>query len=153
MEQAQNPSFKIEEEFDKIRERFLNERETWRERIGEMASRLREIHNLAELQVDLYTSRQEAVEYQYNITMSIAKLESKLQKAKKKLIEHYNNQDIRYGKADLNQIIDGACADQNHHVNIMKSHSGYMYETIRSIDNMIFGIKHRIELENFRTSR
>lgn len=150
-DQQTNSSNSLEEEFNRMRERFQDERSSWKERIGEMSARMKEIHNLAELQVDLYTSRQEAVEYQYNISMSISKLESRFFKKRKKLIEDYNNLDIRYGKADLNQIIDGACADHTYHIALMKSHSGYMYETIRTIDNMIYGIKHRIELENFRT--
>jgi hypothetical protein len=149
--ETRDSSKTVEEELNGMRERFLDEREDWRNRIKEMAERIRDVHNLAELQVDLYTSRQEAVEYQYNITMSISRVESRLNKKKKKLIEELNNMDVRYGRTDMNNLIDGACSDHIHHINIMKSHSGYMYETIKTLDSMIFGIKHRLDLENFRT--
>lgn len=147
----QASSSTIEDELNKIRDRFIEERDQWKDRVREMAERMKNIHDLAELQVDLFTSRQEAVEYQYNITMSVARLDSRLSKKKKALIVQLNDMDVRYGKIDMNNIIDGECADHNFHINLLKSHSGYMHETVRTIDNMIFGIKHRLELENFRT--
>jgi hypothetical protein len=52
----------------------------------------------------------------------------------------------------MNVIVDGASAEHKHHIEIVKSQSSYLYETVKTIDNMIFGIKHRIEIENFRTS-
>jgi hypothetical protein len=142
----------FEHELDKIKERFIEERGKWKDSIVGMAKRMKNISDLAELQVDLYTYRQEAIEYYYNLNLAVIKLEKKYSKLKRKLVEELNDKDIRYGKTDMNVIVDGAAADHKHHMEIVKSQSSYLYETVKTIDNMIFGLKHRLEMENFRTS-
>lgn len=141
-----------EQELERIKERFIEERSKWKDTVVGMAKRMKSISDLAELQVDLYTYRQEAIEYYYNLNLAVIKLEKKYSKLKRRLVEELNDKDVRYGKTDMNTIIDGAAADHKHHIELVKSQSSYLYETVKTIDNMIFGIKHRIEIENFRTS-
>jgi hypothetical protein len=148
----ENYSKDMDQELDRIKDRFVQERADWKERVTEMASRMKNISSLAELQVDLYTYRQQAIEYYYNLNLAVIKLEKKYAKLKRRLVEELNDKDIRYGKTDMNVIIDGAAADQRHHIELVKSQCSYFHETVKTIDNMIFGIKHRIEIENFRTS-
>lgn len=142
----------MDQELERIKERFIEERGKWKDKVVDMARRMKSISDLAELQVDLYTYRQEAIEYYYNLNLAVIKLEKKYSKLKRKLVEELNDKDVRYGKTDMNVIVDGAAADHKHHIEIVKSQSSYLYETVKTIDNMIFGIKHRIEIENFRTS-
>lgn len=151
-ETQENYSRDLDQELDRIKDRFVEERIGWKEKVVDMANRMKKISDLAEVQVDLYTYRQEAIEYYYNLNLAVIKLEKKYSKLKKKLVEEVNDKDIRYGKTDMNTIVDGAAADQRHHIEIVKSQASYLYETVKTIDNMIFGIKHRIEIENFRTS-
>jgi hypothetical protein len=148
----ENYSKDMDHELDKIKDRFIEERGKWKDKVVDMAKRMKSISDLAELQVDLYTYRQEAIEYYYNLNLAVIKLEKKYSKLKRKLVEELNDKDVRYGKTDMNVIIDGASAEHKHHIEIVKSQSSYLYETVKTIDNMIFGIKHRIEIENFRTS-
>jgi len=150
--QQENSSRDLDLELEKIKERFIEERARWRDKVVEMAKRIKNIAELAELQVDLYTTRQEAIEYYYNLNLASIKLEKKHSKLKSKLVEEFNNKDIRYAKSDMSTLVEGASADYKHHIDLIKSHSSYFYETVKTIDNMIFGIKHRIEMENFRTS-
>lgn len=151
-ETQENYSKDMEQELERIKERFIQERSAWRERVTDMAARMKNIAQLAELQVDLYTYRQEAIEYYYNLNLAVIKLEKKYSKLKRKLVEEVNDKDIRYGKTDMNVIVEGASADHRHHIELVKSQCSYFHETVKTIDNMIFGIKHRIEIENFRTS-
>jgi hypothetical protein len=151
-EQQENYSKEVDSELEKIKERFIEERTAWKEKVVDMAKRMKMVKDLPELQVDLYTYRQEAIEYYYNLNLAVIKLEKKYSKLKRKLVEEINDKDVRYGKTDMNTIVDGAAADQKHHVEMIKSHASYFYETVKTIDNMIFGIKHRLEMENFRTS-
>ena len=122
----------MDQELERIKERFIEERGKWKDKVVDMARRMKSMSELAELQVDLYTYRQEAIEYYYNLNLAVIKLEKKYSKLKRRLVEELNDKDVRYGKTDMNVIVDGAAADHKHH--------------------MIFGIKHRIEIENFRTS-
>lgn len=151
-EAQENYSKEVGSELEKIKDRFIEERTTWREKVVDMAKRMKMVKDLPELQVDLYTYRQEAIEYYYNLNLAVIKLEKQYSKLKKKLVEELNDKDVRYGKTDMNTIVDGSSADQKHHVEMVKSQASYFYETVKTIDNMIFGIKHRLEMENFRTS-
>lgn len=151
-ETQENYSKDMDHELERIKERFIEERGKWKEKVVDMAKRMKSMSELAELQVDLYTYRQEAIEYYYNLNLAVIKLEKKYSKLKRRLVEELNDKDIRYGKTDMNVIVDGAAADHKHHIEIVKSQASYLHETVKTIDNMIFGIKHRIEIENFRTS-
>jgi hypothetical protein len=151
-EQQENYSRDMDQELDRIKDRFIEERKKWKDQVVDMAKRMKNISELAELQVDLYTYRQEAIEYYYNLNLAVIKLEKKYSKLKKRLVEELNDKDVRYAKTDMNAIVDGSSADHKHHIEIVKSQSSYLYETVKTIDNMIFGVKHRIEIENFRTS-
>jgi hypothetical protein len=151
-ETQENYSKEMDQELERIKERFIEERSKWKERVVDMAQRMRNMSGLPELQVDLYTYRQEAIEYYYNLNLAVIKLEKKYSKLKRKLVEEVNDRDVRYGKTDMNVIVDGASADHKHHIEIVRSQASYLHETVKTIDNMIFGIKHRIEMENFRTS-
>ena len=142
----------MDQELERIKERFIEERGKWKDKVVDMARRMKSMSELAELQVDLYTYRQEAIEYYYNLNLAVIKLEKKYSKLKRRLVEELNDKDVRYGKTDMNVIVDGAAADHKHHIEIVKSQASYLHETVKTIDNMIFGIKHRIEIENFRTS-
>ena len=142
----------MDQELERIKERFIEERGKWKDKVVDMARRMKSMSELAELQVDLYTYRQEAIEYYYNLNLAVIKLEKKYSKLKRRLVEELNDKDVRYGKTDMNVIVDGAAADHTHHIEIVKSQASYLHETVKTIDNMIFGIKHRIEIENFRTS-
>jgi hypothetical protein len=150
--QQENSSRDLDAELEKIKERFIEERSIWKDKIVEMAKRIKSMSELPELQVDLYTYRQEAIEYYYNLNLASIKLEKKYSKLKGKLVEEFNNKDVRYAKSDMTTLVEGASADHKHHIDIIKSHSSYFYETVKTIDNMIYGIKHRIDMENFRTS-
>jgi glycogen debranching enzyme len=150
--QQENSSRDLDTELEKIKERFIEERSIWKDKIVEMAKRIKSMSELPELQVDLYTYRQEAIEYYYNLNLASIKLEKKYSKLKGKLVEEFNNKDVRYAKSDMSTLVEGASADHKHHIDIIKSHSSYFYETVKTIDNMIYGIKHRIDMENFRTS-
>lgn len=150
---SQENSFRdLDSELEKIKERFMEERSLWKDKVIDMARRIKKISDLPELQVDLYTYRQEAIEYYYNLNLASIKLEKKYSKLKGKLVEEFNNKDVRYAKSDMSTLIDGASADHKHHIDLIKSHSSYFYETVKTIDSMIYGVKHRIDMENFRTS-
>jgi len=151
-ETQENYSKEMDQELDRIKERFIEERSNWKEKVVDMAQRMKSMSGLPELQVDLYTYRQEAIEYYYNLNLAVLKLEKKYAKLKRKLVEEVNDRDVRYGKTDMGVIVDGASADQKHHIEIVRSQASYFHETVKTIDNMIFGLKHRIEMENFRTS-
>jgi hypothetical protein len=112
---------------------------------------LRTVSQIGELMVEVYSQRQIAVEYSHTLMSHIIKI-NKIYREKKheKYIYYTQNYDVRLDKDareghigyDLTEIIEKRDMVQNH--------LEYFRETIKTIDNIIFGIKHRISLEEYR---
>lgn len=136
---------------DKIIKKFSSERKYWTELITSMSQRLKNIYELADLQVDLYSQRQIAVDYTHELLTFISKLNSIYRSKKNDRWDYYTrNYDLRLDKepketkiaVDLSEIVE-----RREH---LQTHLDFMRETIRTIDTMCFGIKHRIQLEDYK---
>ena len=56
---------------------------------------------------------------------------------------------IKYNSdAAINAQIASALADYVYTMDIMSNHSSFIEESIKTVDSLIFGIKHRIDIEN-----
>lgn len=138
---------------DTLATRFRKEREDWITKIQEFSDNLRNVSQIGELMVEVYSQRQIAVEYSHTLMSHLIKI-NKIYREKKheKYIYYTQNYDVRLDKDareghigyDLTEIIEKK--------DIVQNHLDYFRETIKTIDNIIFGIKHRISLEEYRRS-
>ena len=132
-------------------ERFDSERGEWTEKIRGIAARFRSIDNMIDVQVDLYSKRQQAVEYMHQLMVLQSRLKknwiAEYQKAYDSLLI---NQDYRYSEKEKQRIAEEKTSVQKLKLDILQSHVDFFRETTRTIDNMIFGVKHRLEVEDFR---
>ena len=132
-------------------ERFEQERNTWTEDIKGIASRFKNVDDLVDVQVDLYSKRQQAVEYMHQLMVLQSRLKknwiAEYQKAYDSLLI---NQDYRYSEKEKQRIAEEKTSVQKLKLDILQSHVDFFRETTRTIDNMIFGVKHRLEVEDFR---
>ena len=132
-------------------ERFEKERTEWSQIIKDLSSRFREIENLIDLQVDLYSQRQVAVDY----TQQLSTLQSRLKKTHlSEWQKIYNslliNEDYRYSERERVRVTDEKTSVQKFKIDVLQIHVDYFKETVKTIDSMSFGIKHRIEIEDFK---
>lgn len=132
-------------------ERFSTERSTWSDSIVNIGKRFREVENLAEVQVDLYSRRQEALEYQYKLIGVHTKLKNLYSVEWKKAYDNAGqNEDIRYNDKEKAKIAEGLVANLKFKLDSVSNQVEFFRETIKTIDNMVFGVKHRIDIENFK---
>ena len=131
--------------------RFKSEREEWTTRIREMSERLKDIYKVAELQTDVYSYRQIAVEYCHTLLTHLSKVNHVFRSKKIERWEHYTrNYDLRMDKdpKELHILVD--IAEVNERKELLQNHLDYFRETIRTIDTISYGIKHRIQLEEYK---
>ena len=131
--------------------RFKSEREEWTTRIREMSERLKDIYKVAELQTDVYSYRQIAVEYCHTLLTHLSKVNHVFRSKKIERWEHYTrNYDLRMDKdpKELHILVD--IAEVNERKELLQNHLDYVRETIRTIDTISYGIKHRIQLEEYK---
>jgi len=132
-------------------ERFEQERNEWTTRVKEIASRFKNVEDLVDVQVDLYSERQRAAEYMHQLMV----LQSKLKKAwVAEYQKVYNNllldQDYRYSEKEKQRIAEEKTSSAKLKLDILQTHVDFFRETTKTIDNMIFGVKHRLEIEDFK---
>ena len=133
-------------------ERFELERSTWSEDIKDIASRFKlAVENMVDVQVDLYSKRQQAVDYTHQLIV----LQSRLKKAwntewKKAYDSILLDQDYRYSEKEKQKYADEKTSASKLKIEIVQTHIDFFRETTKTIDNMVFGVKHRLEIEDFK---
>lgn len=132
-------------------ERFESERLTWTELIKEIASRFKNVEDLVNVQVDLYSQRQQAVEYTQYLTVLQSKIRKGMIAEWKKAYEQLSmNEDFRYNEREKSKMADEKISSIKMKSEIVQAHIDFFKESVKTIDNMIFGIKHRLDIEEFR---
>ncbi len=136
---------------DALYGRFAAEREEWSTKIGGYAARLRDIYQVGDLLTDLYSQRQIAVEYTHTLMAHLTKINIVYREKRQERFEYYSRSyDLRLDKdmkyeyiaKDLSVIVERR--------EYLQNHLEYFRETVKTIDTMCFGIKHRISLEEYR---
>lgn len=129
---------------------FMEEREGWTERIREMSIRMRNIREIGEVQVDLYSDRQKLLEHTHKLGQIVAKLNSKFRSEKKQKMIYYSEEhNTRYGSNEKTHLIDGDLSEIKRKIDLVDNQTSFFNETIKTVDHMLYGIKSRIALEEF----
>jgi len=136
---------------DGLHARFAKEREEWTTKIQSLTERMKSIYDVAELLTDLYSQRQIAGDYIHELVAHSSKLNRVYRERKRERFLHYTqNYDLRLDKDPKMLFIDVDLADLVERREILQNHLEYMRETLRSIDTICYGVKHRIALEEYR---
>lgn len=132
---------------------FLEETSKYKDRISELSIRMRNIREVPEVQVELFSDRQRVLEYLHRLGQIISKLNKEMRKRRKEKLIHYGEGKSElqkmYGSNEKNVIIEGDLAELKYRIDIVNEHIGNMNETIKTIDHMLFGMKTRIQFEEF----
>lgn len=137
-----------------ISEEFEEERKKWKEIVLDMANRVNKLDQVAALQVDLYSSRQIIIErisklYQY------LSLYSSVYKSKKKelFIKYTVDSDIKLGQGEKNIMVEGDLADLQKKINFIEHHIDYYKETVKNLDSMLYGVRNKLQIEQFLSGK
>jgi hypothetical protein len=130
--------------------RFAPERTEWTERVRELSIRMKNIREIGEVQVELYSDRQKILEYSYKLGQILTKLNSNYRTEKRAKMVYYSEEhNTRYGANEKTSLIDGDLAEIKRKIDLVDNHMSFMNETTKTIDHMLYGIKSRISLEDF----
>lgn len=134
-----------------LNSRFATEREDWTNRVRSLSERLKSIFDLAELLTDLYSQRQIAGDYIHELVALGSRMNRVYRERKKERYLFYSqNYDLRLDKDPKALFIDVDLAELVERRELLQNHLDYMRETLRSIDTICYGVKHRISLEEYR---
>ena len=136
---------------DAIYQRFREEREEWSRKIGEYSDRLRDIYKVGDLLTDVYSQRQIALEYAHTLMSHLIKVNKIFREKRQERFDYYSREhDLRLDKEAKYEHITQDLTEIVERREMLQNHLDYMRETVKTIDNIGFGIKHRITLEEYR---
>lgn len=136
-------------EKETLEERFARERTAWVGKIKAMSAKLSKTLLVAELMTEIYTERQIALEYYHYIISLLVKVNKSYNKSysEKYKFYSYQSQERFPNETSKNMRILAELADLKEKREILDNHSKFMDNTVRSIDNIIFGMKTRVDVE------
>jgi len=134
---------------ESLEERFARERQEWNQKIAEISSKMKKIFEIPELMTTLYTDRQRAVEYYHYLISLIITINKNYNKSYAERFEHYTfktqvrypNETTKHNRilVDLENLVEKRA--------ILENHSKFISSTIQTLDNVIFAIPKRVEIE------
>jgi hypothetical protein len=136
-----------------FQKKFEEESAEWSEKIRVLSIRMKNIKEIAEVQVDLYSNRQVLLEYVTKLGQVLSKLNAKYRKDRAERLKHWSeNSQIKYGANEKTPLIEGDLAELKERIDLVDGYISFLNETIKTVDHMLYGIKSRIALEEYMRS-
>jgi len=147
------------EKVDKIQVKFEEERKSWSSIIVSISERQRKVDQLSDVLVDIHSNRQHLLEYTYELHSVLNKLNKKYSVEKVNILKRLtdvNKMDanqFRFTDKDRDKIIEAELSDLKFKQSIITSQMDFLRESIKTLDNMVWNIRHIIELQQFKAGK
>lgn len=137
-----------------IAEEFEEERKKWKDKVIEMANKVNKLDQVAALQVDLYSSRQIIIERISKLYQYLSIYNSAYKSKKKELFIKYTvDSDIKLGQGEKIIMVEGDLADLQKKLNLIEHHIDYYKETVKNLDSMLYGVRNKLQIEQFLSGK
>ena len=137
----ENTKTKIAEKFQVRRKEVSNE-------IYENIEKLSNLKTLKDAQVNMLSLRQRLLEDNHTLLEHITMLRRKFREEKSAEMENLSrNLQLRYQSNEKNVVIDGKTSATKEYLEIFENQINFFNDSIKTIDNIIFGIKTRLDIE------
>lgn len=142
------------EEKETITARFDRERKEWEAKICMMSGKMKDIGILSDVLTDLLSSRQVALDYTHTMMSLLTNINASLRKKRKERYLYYSQSyDLVLQKEQKNMFIDVDLEKLVKTQETFSTHLSYIRGTIDTIDKMIWGVKWRMDLEQYKRSQ
>lgn len=139
-----------EEPKEDLRTKFEGERLKWKNIILSMAHKIIDMGKMTELQVELYSNRQIVLEESHYLQSLLAKITKTYRKSVGAKTVDFMTGDRKLKMGETNILVEASVSELKEQIDLFESQIEYMQETKKNIDNMVFGLGHRIQLEEYR---
>ena len=144
-----------------IENKFSERRDYWMQWIDQMSKSLKSIDSVINLQSEVYIKRQEAVENYHSLAATVAKWSKKYKEDSARLYKEIRLMKTAQGastfmftnESAIHEQIDAQLSDDKYLIVILESHLGYLDNTIKTIDGIIYAINNRIKIEEIKIGK
>ena len=100
-----------------IEEKFKLQRIEYKDKIVQLSKKIRDVKELSDVQVELFSQRQIILEYTHKLIDILCKLNVKMSTNKRSKTDFYmNKSDVRYDRFDRKDIIEGELSTENYNI-------------------------------------
>jgi hypothetical protein len=132
----------------KIAKKFQDRRSEVSKEIYENIEKLSNLKTLKEAQVNMLSLRQRLLEDNHSLLEHVTLLRKKYRDERSVEMENISrNLQIRYQANEKNIVIEGRTSSTKESLEIIENQIAFFNESIKTIDNIIFGIKTRLDIE------
>jgi hypothetical protein len=131
-----------------ISEKFQNRRAEVSKEIYQNIEKLSNLKTLKEAQVNMLSLRQRLLEDNHTLLEHITMLRKKFRDERAEVMETLSkNLQLRYQANEKTVVIEGRTSNTKEYLEIFENQVNFFNESIKTIDNIIFGIKTRLDIE------
>ena len=132
----------------KISKKFQDRRAEVSKEIYENIEKLSNLKTLKEAQVNMLSLRQRLLEDNHTLLEHITIFRKKYREERSTEMENVSrNLQIRYQANEKTVVIEGKTSNTKESLEIFENQVSFFNESIKTIDNIIFGIKTRLDIE------
>ena len=145
----QDYSSHSKEVLEKLSKQFEAERVDWKERVAAMNKKMKNIMSVSDLMTEVYTERQLCLDYYHYLVSKLIDINREYRRRYAERHDFWSyKSNIRYpNETSKNNKIQVELADILQKRELIENHSKYILRTIDTIDNIIYAIPLRIEIE------
>jgi len=138
-----------------LEQRFSRERSEWTVKIQAMSAKMKDIFKVSELMTEIYTERQISVEYYHMLLTMLSKLNISYRKQWTEKYDFYSwKSQKRFPNEKTKELqILSEISDLTRKRELLDTHIKFTSATIGTIDNLIYGIKYKVEIEQISRGR
>lgn len=139
----------LEEANAALEARVNKGRDDWNKKIIPLIEMIRDINKVAEAQVLMLSYRHQLADKIAELKLAVYRLNTKFDYHFKDQYRFYKNgYDLKLNGGETSQFVNSDLSLLKRQINIIQSHIDYYSEVIKTLDNLGFAIKRRIEIIN-----
>jgi hypothetical protein len=133
---------------DRIQKKFETRRAEISKEIYQGIEKLSNLKTLKDSQIQMLSLRQRLLEDSHTLLEHITVLRRKHREEKTVALENISsNLQLRYQATEKSLILEGKTASTREYLDIFENQVSFFNDSIKTIDNVIFGIKTRLDIE------
>jgi predicted amino acid-binding ACT domain protein len=131
-----------------LTEKFSKERKKLSNEILENIQKLNSLKTLKEAQVNILSIRQRVLEDMHTLLDNLTNIRKDYRQKRSTSLENLSkNLQLRYQANEKTVIVDGELSVSKQLIDIFENQISFYTETIKTVDNVIYGIKTRIDID------
>lgn len=131
-------------------EKFDKELVEWDKMIYKLAGMMKDIGRMVDVQSELYEQRHKLVDRKHKLLRTFFKFEKHYKKQYGLKLDHYaTGYDRKLTAGERDKMAEADMTDVKYDMDILENHINQIDQIFKTVENMIFGIKHRLDLEDY----